>query len=198
VLRRLACRTVIAWRRERKSRVRAAVDEEGRQAVAEGGRRVVDGELGWQEVDVPVVLAPVGVGAQRIANDSDAVGPLHLGVGVLVVPRADDEARAHALDKGTEHLAGGLGVDHGEASATPEAHVANDGCRVCCSCRCTRRYGVHFARQEVDVVLDHVEPRRCRRQSCDPVHRTPPRSYPRVVTAVAADGGARAVHSGPP
>jgi hypothetical protein len=69
---------VIAWRRELKSRVRAAFDEEGRQAVAEGGRRVVDGELGGQEVEVPVVLVSVDVGAQRIAHDS--VGPLHLGV----------------------------------------------------------------------------------------------------------------------
>jgi hypothetical protein len=92
----------------------------GRQAVAEVGRRVVDGELGGQEVNVPVILASVGVGAQRIAGD--AVGPLHLGVGVLVVRRAEDETQAHALDKGTEHLARELGVvihheDVGETSA---------------------------------------------------------------------------------
>ena len=55
--------------------MRAAVDEEGHQAVAEGGRRVVDDELGGQEVDVPVVLASVGVGAQRIADAAD-VTPL--------------------------------------------------------------------------------------------------------------------------
>ncbi len=46
----------------------------------------------------PGVLASFDRGAQRIAVD--AVGPLQLGVGVLVVGRADDEALAHALDKG--------------------------------------------------------------------------------------------------
>ena len=48
--RRLARRAVIARRRERQSRVRAAIDEEWRQAVAKGGRRVIDGEIGGQEV----------------------------------------------------------------------------------------------------------------------------------------------------
>ena len=47
----------------------------------------VDGELGVREVTVQVVLASVGVGAQRLADD--AVGPLHPCVGVLVVGRAD-------------------------------------------------------------------------------------------------------------
>ena len=44
---------------------------------------------------------PVGVGARLVAVD--AVGPLHLGVGVFAIGRADDEARAHALDEGAEH-----------------------------------------------------------------------------------------------
>ena len=66
--------------------MRAAVDEEGRQVAAERRRRVVDGEHGERQVVVPVVLAAVGVGAQRVADD--AVVPLHLGVGVLVVRRA--------------------------------------------------------------------------------------------------------------
>ena len=39
----------------------------------------------------PVVLAAVGEGSQGVADD--AAGPLDLGVGVLVVSRADDEAR---------------------------------------------------------------------------------------------------------
>ena len=37
------------------------------------------------------MLTSVDVGAQRVADD--AGGPLHLGVGVLVVGRADDEAQ---------------------------------------------------------------------------------------------------------
>ncbi len=59
------------------------------------------------------------VGAQRTSIADDGVGLLDrdrhgdLGVGVLVVLlvftvcRADDKARAHALDKGPEHLACG-------------------------------------------------------------------------------------------
>ena len=53
---------------------------------------------------VPVVLAAVGVVAQRVADD--VVGPLHHGVGVLVVVKADDEARAHALDEGADSCRG--------------------------------------------------------------------------------------------
>ena len=61
----------------------------------------------------------------------DAVGPLHLGVGVLMVGRADDQARAHALDEGAEHLAHELGVvvhhqQVGKPGTGPQAHVAND------------------------------------------------------------------------
>ena len=44
----------------------------------------------------PVVLTSFGVGTQRVADD--AVGPLRLGNVVLAVLRADDEARAYALD----------------------------------------------------------------------------------------------------
>ena len=54
---------------------------------------------------VPVVLAAVVVGAQHVAHDS--AGTLPLGVGVLVVGQADEEAQAHPLDEGTEHLARG-------------------------------------------------------------------------------------------
>ena len=53
---------------------------------------------------VPVVLAAaVGIGAKRFADDTVTVGALHLGVGVLVERRADDEGGAlgaHALDEG--------------------------------------------------------------------------------------------------
>ncbi len=53
----------------------SAVDEKGRRAVAKVGRRVVDGELGRKDekMGVPVVLAAVGEGSQRDADD--AVGP---------------------------------------------------------------------------------------------------------------------------
>ena len=66
--------------------MRAAVDEEGREAVAESRGSVVDGKLGKHEMQIPVVLAAVGVGAQRVAYDT--VSPLHLGIGVFVVGRA--------------------------------------------------------------------------------------------------------------
>ena len=46
---------------------------------------------------VPAVLASVGVGAQRVADD--AVCALDFGVGVFAVCRADDEARAHVLTR---------------------------------------------------------------------------------------------------
>ena len=73
----------------------AASDEERRQVVAEHRGGSVDGKFGQREMAVPVVLAAVGVGAQRVADD--AVGPFHLGVGVLVVGRTDDEARGNIL-----------------------------------------------------------------------------------------------------
>ena len=100
------------------------VNEEWRQVVTECRGRVVDGELGEREVAVPVVLAPIGVCAQRITDD--AIGPLHLGVGVLVVRRADDETRTHALGEGAKHVARELSVvvhhgDVGEAGAGAEA-----------------------------------------------------------------------------
>ena len=111
----------------------SAVDEEGRQVAAQRRRCVVDGEHGERQVVVPVVFAAVGEGAQCVADDT--VGALHLRVGVLVIRRADDEARAPALDEGAEHLARELGVvvhhEHvGEAVAGPKAHVANDRRRV--------------------------------------------------------------------
>jgi hypothetical protein len=61
----------------------AAVDEEGHepQAVAQSQGSVVDGEHSKGQLPVPVVLVSVGIGAQRISDE--AVGPLHLGVGIL-------------------------------------------------------------------------------------------------------------------
>ena len=59
-------------------------------------------------MNVPVVLTSVGVGAQRVADD--AVCPFHLGFGVFVAGRADDQAHAHVLDEGVEHLARELGI----------------------------------------------------------------------------------------
>ena len=47
--------------------MRAAIDEEGLQVVAERGGIIVDGELGEREVTVPVGFESVGVDAQRIA-----------------------------------------------------------------------------------------------------------------------------------
>ena len=40
-----------------------AIDEEGRQVVADRGGSIVDGELGELEMTVPVGSAPVGIGA---------------------------------------------------------------------------------------------------------------------------------------
>ena len=61
--------------------MRAAVDEEGRQVAAERRRGVVDGKHGERQVTVPVVLAAVGVRAQRVADDASA----HRNVTVAVV-----------------------------------------------------------------------------------------------------------------
>jgi len=52
--------------RQRQARMYATVDG-GREAVAQGRGRVVDGENGEGQLPVPVVLAPVGEGAQRVA-----------------------------------------------------------------------------------------------------------------------------------
>jgi hypothetical protein len=119
----------------------------------------------------PWFVGPTGPPGSRSTALTISRFHLYMDPCGLVVRRADDAARAHhdALNKGAEHLAGGVAVatvhlhheDVGEASAAPEAHwhVADDGCRVCCRLRCTCRDGVHFARQEVDVpvVLDHVD-----------------------------------------
>jgi hypothetical protein len=48
--------------------MRAAVDEEGRVAQSRGC--VVDGYNSEGQLLVPIVLAPVGIGAQRITDDS--------------------------------------------------------------------------------------------------------------------------------
>ena len=48
----------------------AAVDEEGRQIVAERRRGVVKGMHGERQVTVPVVPAAVGARAQRVADDA--------------------------------------------------------------------------------------------------------------------------------
>ena len=90
------------------------------QVAAERRHGVVDGKHGERQVTVLVVLAAVGVRAQRVADD--AVGQLYrdLGVGLLLVCQADYEARAPALDEGTEHLAGEVGaVVHHEHSGKP-------------------------------------------------------------------------------
>ncbi len=46
----------------------------------------------------------------------------------------------------------------GEAVTRAEAHIANDLCRI--RSRCSRSSGicVHLPGQEVDVILNHVEP----------------------------------------
>ena len=45
--------------------MRAAVDEEGSEAVSEHRVRIVDGKLGEGQLLVSVVLVSVSVGAQR-------------------------------------------------------------------------------------------------------------------------------------
>ena len=69
---------------------------------------------------------------------------------VLVVGRADDEARAHALGKGAELLARELGVvvHHervGEPGAGPQAHVTNEHRSVRRRHRRAHRGGMHLA-----------------------------------------------------
>jgi len=93
------------------------------------------------------------------------------------------QARAHALDEGPQYVARELWVvvnnQHvRETIAGAEAHVPNDVRRVPGRCTCARGDSVHLARQQVDVVLNHVEPSHCRRQASNPVnpnHPAPPR-----------------------
>ncbi len=65
----------------------AAVDEEGREAIAQGRGSIINCEHGAGQlpIPVPVVFAPVGEGTQRITDD--AVGPIHLGLGGGVAPQ---------------------------------------------------------------------------------------------------------------
>jgi hypothetical protein len=70
---------------QRQAWTRAAVDEQGCEPAAESRGRVVDSDGQHREgqLSVPVVLAPVGVGAQAAQRVTDgAVGTLDLGVGV--------------------------------------------------------------------------------------------------------------------
>ena len=118
----------------------ATIDEEGLHArlPAEHHCRccVVDRELCERQLCVPVVLNAVGTRLQRVADNSG--DPFHLGVGILLVRRADDEARVHAFHEGPENLARELGVViHNEYVKEPgswaETHVADDLCRARCS-----------------------------------------------------------------
>mmetsp|Transcript_42108 Transcript_42108/g.88028 ORF Transcript_42108/g.88028 Transcript_42108/m.88028 type:complete len:284 (-) Transcript_42108:2188-3039(-) len=133
-------------------------------------------------------------------SPDDAVGPLRLGVGVLVVGRADDEARAHAHDAGPERRAREFGnVTHhdehvGETVAGAEAHVANDRRRIRRRRRGARGNGMYLARQRVDVVLDHVETTCRRRQPGNPVHP----NHPAPPRGAVADGAGRGVRRAPP
>ncbi len=90
---------------------------------------------------------------------ANTAGPIDLSVGVLVVRQADDEARAHGLDEGAEHLARELGVvvHHQHVSAASGAFA-----------------GMHLALQQVDVVLDHVESNPPLSAAFDPVHPNHP------------------------
>ena len=97
--------------RQGQAGMRAAmIDEEGRHVSLPAERPccVVDRELCERQLLVQIVLAAIGIRLQRVANNS--VGPFHLFVGILVVHRADNDARAHALHEGEEHLARELGV----------------------------------------------------------------------------------------
>ena len=121
---------------------------------------------------VPVVLAAVCVGAQRVADEAD--GPLHLGVGGLVVCRADDEARAHALDEGAEHLARELGVmvhneRVGKPGTGPQAHVANDHSSVRRRRRRARGDGVRWHERTYSATLQSWPTDKARRRTSDPL-----------------------------
>ena len=93
--RSVASRGGSVWRRGQEqwaARVLAAVGVEGRVAGAERRRRVVDRKLDQRHELGPVVAALAGEGAQHVGDD--AVDALRLGVGVVVVRRAEDELGA--------------------------------------------------------------------------------------------------------
>ena len=66
------------------------VNDPDGEVTAQRGGRVVDGEDGVGQPHVPVVLAAVGEGPERVAQNS--VDALSAGVGVLVVRGADQQA----------------------------------------------------------------------------------------------------------
>ena len=63
-----AAGAVVTRRRDREAEVCTAVYEVRRQVVAERRCGSVDGELGWREITVPVVIAA----KQRVADDAIA------------------------------------------------------------------------------------------------------------------------------
>ena len=97
-----------------------SINEERGQVAAQRRGRVVNGEDSVWQPHVPVVLAAIGEGPQRVTQH--AIDPLGLGVGVLVVSRADEEARTDALRELLKRRTRELGVDGSwSATSTSEA-----------------------------------------------------------------------------
>ncbi len=84
------------------------VNDEGCKSVAHCRGHVIDGKGSKGQLPVPVVLVSVGPGAQCITDDT--ISQLHLGVGVLVVGRADNETEPMLLMKALNTLLVNLGL----------------------------------------------------------------------------------------
>ena len=123
---------------------------------------------------------PYGRWSRRAASRRIVVGPLHLGVGVFVVCRADYEARLGDpmlfLDEGPEHVARELGVVVHHEYVGIDSGMPSPGrrprTRMIAAAFVAVQVAVTVSRQLVDVVLVHVEHRRRHRQASDDDERS--------------------------
>ena len=173
----------------------AQVDEERGQVAAQRLRHVVDGEDSKWQPRVPVVLASVGEGAERVAEHP--VNPLGLGVGVLAVGLPDQEARADAPRELPEQLAREFGIvvhDEHVRDAVPgaECHLQDDLRRICRSVGRARGHSVDLAREVINVHLDLIEARRRRGQAQEPVDTKHSAGVRPAATGGGGDGAGRA------
>jgi hypothetical protein len=177
--------------RQREARVRSAIDEEWRQRAVP------------PSVDAALLTANTAVGRWSFqqslrplakARNVSLITPLARSTLALVflwyaeptmrhepmpLAKAQNTALVSLESWSTTVLAPRVCQGSRPQTAGRGAHVANDRRRVCRRRCCPRGDGVHLAGYQVHVVLNHVKPRRRRRQPGDPVypdHPAPPGS----------------------
>ena len=150
-----------------------SINEERGQVAAQRRGRVVNGEDSVWQPHVPVVLAAIGEGQQRVTQH--AIDPLYLGVGVFVVGGADEEARADAPRELLEQRARELGVvvhdQHvGDPVTGAEGRLEDDPCGGGRRVGRARWYRMDLTGEVIDVHLHLVEARRRHGEAQQPVH----------------------------